>query len=324
MSPANNKRLSFSVSLVTQNKRTFFTLTMPIQTLAKTCFVSRREEDPVKGFQRYLDRNRALDIANYIDQGGTIPNSIVLSAQTEAALVASSHNKTIQFNGTPKAFLILDGQHRVYGFSMATASLRVPVVIYNGLSRRDETRLFIDINTKQRPVPNELLLDIKQLAEYETDAEQRLREMFDLFNSSPDSPLIGLMSPNRRQTKKISRVTFNTALKPLMSLFGEHDTKNTYEAVNSYVSAFVEGMHLTDSANKLTDSTVFRSIMLLFPDIAQRVQDRHGAEYTKDNFWEILEPMFSRIKASVFIDHGRSAAEMKDAYTKCLKADFLL
>ena len=34
----------------------------------------------------------------------------------------------------PEAFLILDGQHRVYGFSLAKTSLRVPVVIYNNLT----------------------------------------------------------------------------------------------------------------------------------------------------------------------------------------------
>ena len=60
--------------------------------------------------------------------------------------------------------------------------MRVPVVVYNGLSRTDETRLFIDINTKQRPVPPQLLLDIKRLAEIEDSSEITLREIFDRFH----------------------------------------------------------------------------------------------------------------------------------------------
>lgn len=100
-----------------------------------------------------MDDKRAHQIAEYIDTGlGTIPSSIVLSAQPEAKLKIVGGGKTLEFQKTQKAFLILDGQHRVYGFSFAKTALRVPGVIYNGLSRRDESRLFIDINTKQRPV----------------------------------------------------------------------------------------------------------------------------------------------------------------------------
>jgi DGQHR domain-containing protein len=122
------------------------------------------------GFQCLLDKERAQQTAEYIDNGlGTIPNSIILSAQSEAMLKVVGRGKTLEFRDTQKSFLILDGQHRVYGFSLAKTSLRVPVVVYNGLSCKDESRLFIDINTKQRRVPNELLLDIKQLAEYETE-----------------------------------------------------------------------------------------------------------------------------------------------------------
>ena len=186
----------YSVSLVTQGKHRFYTLTVPSKVLASTCFVTTRFDDPIEGFQRRLDEGRAKQIAEYIDEGlGTIPNSIVLSAQNDAELKVIGRGKTIQFRNIQKAFLILDGQHRVYGFSLARTSLRVPVVIYNGLSKRDESRLFIDINTKQRPVPNELLLDIKNLAEYENDDEHQLRELYDLFNSKTSSPLLGLMTP---------------------------------------------------------------------------------------------------------------------------------
>jgi len=149
-------RLRYSVSLVRQGDYQFYTLTMPSEVLARTCTVSTRDEDPIKGFQRELDKKRADEIAHYIDEGlGTIPNSVVLSAQPAAELRVIGRGKTLEFNDTPAAFLILDGQHRVYGFSKTRKSLRVPVVVYNGLTRQQESRLFIDINTKQRPVPSQ-------------------------------------------------------------------------------------------------------------------------------------------------------------------------
>src|ERR1039458_853603 len=101
----------YSVSLVTQGNHRFYTLTLPSEVLANTCFVTTRDEDPKIGFQRVLDGKRAQEIANYIDVGfGTIPTSIVLSAQPSAELKVVGKGKTLEFTDAPKAFLILDGQ----------------------------------------------------------------------------------------------------------------------------------------------------------------------------------------------------------------------
>ena len=62
----------------------------------------------------------------------------------------------------------------------------------------------MDINTKQRPVPNELLLAIKRLADTETTREALLRDIFDAFDKEPNSPLLGLMSSSERRAGKIS------------------------------------------------------------------------------------------------------------------------
>ena len=106
-------RISYTASLITQGKHRFFTLSMPSDVLAETCIVEPRNEEPIEGFQRALDERRARDIANYIDSGfGTIPSSIVLSAQTDADLQYRRTTRTLSFQKTPRAFLILDGQHR--------------------------------------------------------------------------------------------------------------------------------------------------------------------------------------------------------------------
>lgn len=181
--------LTYSVSLVTQGRHKFYTLSMPSDVLAECCTVDTRIDNPIEGFQRKLDPRRADDIARYIDEGmGTIPSSIVLSAQADAQLKYTRARRSITFKKTPKSFLIIDGQHRVFGFAKAKSTLRVPVVIYNSLTRAEECKLFIDINTTQRPVPNELLLDIKRLAETETTDEAILTDVFDLFTSESDSP----------------------------------------------------------------------------------------------------------------------------------------
>lgn len=319
------QRLRYSVSLVTQGKHRFYTLTVPSEVLARTCFVTTREEDPVAGFQRVLDKSRAQQIADYIDSGlGTIPSSIVLSAQPDAELKMVGGGKTIEFNDTNKAFLVLDGQHRVYGFSLAKTSLRVPVVVYNALSRRDESRLFIDINTKQRPVPNELLLDIKKLAEYEDDTEQLLREIYDSFASSAGSPLFSLLSPYAKAAGKISHVTFNAAVKPLVPIFSESDPEKVYRAISSYLQAFLNCASEAKLKSNITNPIIFRAVLGLFPEVAQRVKDKHGADYTAAHFYEVLESVVPKIKQAQLSSPGNSVRLLQESLLKILKRTFTL
>ena len=50
------KKESYSCSLISQGSTKFYSLTMPSEVLAETCFVSMRDSDPKDGFQRTLDQ----------------------------------------------------------------------------------------------------------------------------------------------------------------------------------------------------------------------------------------------------------------------------
>lgn len=316
----NNEKVNYTASVVTQGEHRFYTLTMPADVLANTCFVVARDENPEEGFQRLLNKERAQQIADYIDSGlGTIPTSVVLSAQPEAEFTYNGRTKSVSFIPTERAFLVLDGQHRVYGFRLSNSNLRVPVVIYSNLNKKTESRLFIDINTKQKPVPNELILDIRRLAEYQNDEETILGEVFDLFDTEPASPLLGLMSPAKRAKGKISRVTFNAALKPILRLFGEANSTEIYEPLSSYVAAFRRQNDVNKPDIEVTDPIVFRALMAVFPDISQRVQDKHGREYTVDNFEGIFEEMLGNLKNSTLKAAGKSVKNYAEALRSALK-----
>lgn len=313
----------FTFSLITQGKYRFYSLTLDSDLLAKICFVTTREEDPKAGFQRVLDKRRALEIAAYIDSGlGTIPTSIILSAQPEAELQLIKNRKIIEFSEKPSSFLVLDGQHRVYGFALAESKLRVPVVIYNGLTRQEESRLFIDINTKQRPVSNELLLDIKRIAEYETDSEHLIMEIFDLFNERTDSPLLGLMSPAKKSNTKLTRVTFNAALTPLLRIFQEKETEEIYEIIKNYIHAFIACLDKINVEQTIIKPTVFRAAIQLFKSVAKIVKDNYFSDYTVDNFLDVLNPIFDKAKPSWFT-HARSISNLHEKLEEELN-DFTL
>lgn len=315
-----------SVSLVRQGDHRFYSFTMPSDVLAETCFVVNRDEDPNEGFQRELDKKRATEIANYIDMGlGTIPSSIVLSAQDECEFVYDSKKKSASFLRIKKAFLIIDGQHRVYGFKLAKTALRIPVVVYENLSKRDESRLFIDINSKQRGVPTELLLDIKKMAEYENDTEQYLREIFDTFSSEVDSALYNRLSASKKEKGKVTRSVFNTALKPLVKIFGNKNPYEIYKIFNSYLIAFNEGVLVPHKLEeKAFSSTVFKAIAAFFPIVTARVKDRFGAIYSVDNYFEFTEIIGQRIKPAKIENSTNAYMPLVEHLEESLKQEFTL
>jgi DGQHR domain-containing protein len=263
------KKLSFPALLLTQNKHRFFFATIPVDSLFPSCFVSRRDEEPLAGFQRALNESRAIDISEYLAGGdGSIPSNIVLSAQTIADFAYDRKTKSLSFTEHTQAFLVLDGQHRLWGYQKCRKRHRVPVAIYQGLSRADEAKLFIDINTTQRGVPAALLLDIKHVANVETTREATLRDMFDRLRQDSESPLVGRLSPAKSIHGKISRVTFNRAIGSILTSGVMLDTEptNRYKLLRNYLNAF--DAELADK-RLLTSSAFFEAIFELFNTIVQ-------------------------------------------------------
>lgn len=321
--PVIGTRIRFSASLILQAGKQFYSITMPTDVLANCCYVTSRDENRDAGFQRVLDKKRAVDIAQYIDTGaGTIPGSVILSAQPDAELKLIGGGKTIEFTYTPKSFLVLDGQHRVYGFSIAETALRVPVVIYSGLSPKEEARLFIDINTKQRQVPNELLLDIKQLAEREDDREMLLREVFDIFAEDKNSALLGLMSSSSRQRNKVSRVTFNLAFKLALCVFSTPNATHVYQVTNAYLSAFFDILEEIGLGERLASPTVFRAIMDTFPEVARIYAAQHGKTFTKAKFVALLSPISTQTNTSKFDKNSKTVKDLSALFAKSIRKDF--
>lgn len=277
---------NISVTLITQGEHKFYSGTMEIELVAGTCSTNPRADDPIDGFQRTLDEGRAMSIAEYIRCGGTIPSSIILSAQLNSQLSYNSKNKTITFEATQGAFLILDGQHRVYGFRKLLnegVKYRVPVIIYNDLTPTQEARIFIDINTLQRPVPKELLLDIKRLAERESDDERMLDELFTSFETEPDSFLLNKLSRVDKQKGKISKVTFYDSMKSLLKEFNISNTDRLYRIINAFFLAAndVSEDHQFNLKNAISKATLFKILVSHSRAIISIISDNNSEDIDK-------------------------------------------
>ena len=277
---------NISVTLITQGQHKFYSAAMEIELIATTCSTNPREENPVEGFQRTLNEGRAIAIAEYIRSGGTIPSSIILSAQPDSELTYNSKNKTITFNEDQKTFLILDGQHRVYGFRKLLnegAKYRVPVIIYNDLTPTQEARIFIDINTLQRPVPKELLLDIKRLADRESDDDRMLDELFTSFETETESYLFNKLSRIDKQKGKLSKVTFYDSMKPILKEFNISNTNRLYKIINAFFLAAndVAEDHQFNLATSITKATLFKILVAHSRAIITMISDNNSEDIDK-------------------------------------------
>lgn len=284
------KTASYRALLINQNGRRFFFATIPVDELFPCCFVARRDEDPHSGFQRALNEPRADDIARYLSHGtGSIPSNIVLSAQSGAQIKYSARAGSISFTPLQGSFLVLDGQHRLWGYQKCSVRHRVPVAIYAGLTRADEAKLFIDINTTQRGVPAALLLDIKQIAEIESNKEELLREIFDKLSKDPKSPLVGKLSASKSLTGRISRVTFNRAVAGALTsgVLLDADADLRYRIILNYLNAF--DAEIPDK-RLLLRSAYFEAIMEVLDEAVRSTIALHG-NAKQESLQKTLRPL---------------------------------
>ena len=279
-----------------QNGKTFYLAVISSKILEGTCFISRRETDPKEGFQRNLVESRAKSITKYMDEdNGCLPTTLILSSQ----VALNYKNDSISFMPDEKIFMVLDGQHRLFGLNFSKKDYEIPVAIFEGLSIRDEVNLFIDINTNQKGVPAALLLDIKELTGKETSTEEKQRELFEKLNDN--SPLAGLLSPMKSKTGFIARNVFNEATKEFLEngYFADKDVDIIYRGVKNYLEALE--LVFVSSKNekaKITTANLFKASFAIFNEIIDKTFDKYGklkVEYLQETLQPIANADFNKI-----------------------------
>jgi len=322
------KSIGYSCLQVAQNDHRFYLTTIPVSVLFDCCFLAARHEDPHEGFQRRLNQARARDIAAYLKRGdGSIPTNVVLSAQQPVAQFRyDSKKKQLFFARENSAFLVLDGQHRLYGYQLCLEQFgidhRVPVSIYPGLNRQDEARLFIDINTKQVGVPAALLLDIKQVANTEVAEETVIRRIADRLAQDAKSPVFGKLSTDRSQAGKLSRPTFKRALWPVVktTIFAQLDDDGRYTLIRNYLIAVQSSI---SSPDYLFRAAFFEAIFDVFEEVIKSSIERHADAKLK-SIGSILQPLREVDFSEVQLNRASVSAAVKKALRQNITISKLL
>ncbi len=137
--------------------------------LLNTSYIYRKKESSLDGYQRILKPNRVNKIREAIQKEKILafPNSIILSSREKlcAGFDKSPGICKIKMPNSYLSFKVVDGQHRLMGFSKLDKNLRedhhLPVVAFEDLNKTDELQTFITINTEQKKIDPNLLLILK-------------------------------------------------------------------------------------------------------------------------------------------------------------------
>lgn len=199
-------------------------------------------------YQRVIKKNRLKQVRDFVDEGGYFPNSILISVDTGKKDCwfdpdsPKSAKNTIARAGIlhlPKRYrsaYIIDGQHRLYGYSDSNHAEdnTIPVVAFLNLDRKEQLKLFMEINENQKAVPKTLrtTLESDTLWTSPSKKDQRTALMSKLAqelgenNSSPLYKRVVIGEDNQTTTMCITVNEVAAALKK-SGLFSEFAKNNT-------------------------------------------------------------------------------------------------
>lgn len=152
----------------------FFCFVTTPRHLLKISFVNHRSLNDPEGaptYQRLVSRSRMREIGEFIKAGGYFSNNLLINFHRAVRFdkIAQDESSDITFGqlylpDRYRSAWIIDGQHRLYGFSPIDDKFldqNIIVVAFEMLPKGEEADLFVTINHEQKSVPKHLLDDLE-------------------------------------------------------------------------------------------------------------------------------------------------------------------
>lgn len=215
----------------------YYEFSIEPEKLLKIGYVLHRSEANKKmmpTYQRIIKKKRLKEVRDFINSGGYFPNSIIISIDTgdrkniqfdQSSLKVDDAISKIGILHLPKRYhsaYIIDGQHRLYGYSDSkySHSNSIPVVAFINLDRSEQLKLFMDINENQKSVSKSLrtILSSDMLWDSDNLSERRdavCSKIAQMCGEEQTSPLLGrviLGEDEKNPTKCITVPAIQQAL----------------------------------------------------------------------------------------------------------------
>jgi len=291
---AGAKFVEVKASVAKQRGWRILSFVLDSNTFDRIAFVSRRDDDKDAGYQRNLSKQRAADIARYIDkENGCIPNSILVNLEEGATY--DEKTETLRIPDQPKAAWVIDGQHRMFGLRQARTAYDLVITAFLGLDVAEQAKQFKTINSKQKGVPTSLLYDLLDLTKDGTYVQQRGHELATRLNDDPESPWYGHIDLTGSGDGLITQTRVVAAVEGLISDRGalfQYSEEEQYGILKNYFTA-VKAIFASDWGNKnsvLTKALGFSAWLIVLPQVLticlQRFQN-----FTVKSILAVLAPI---------------------------------
>ncbi len=172
-----------------------YTLPMRVQDVVFLHYVAVRGKDEEQGsVQRVLSQRRVAAIKQFILKGNRFFNTFILN-WTDSQTSPTFADVRASIPIVRRAAQVIDGQHRLAGLEAAMredGSIGTQMILVSlcvGLSTAEAARIFLNINSEQKPVPKSLIIDL--FGEVEPDPDHhinRAKDIADELNENLDSP----------------------------------------------------------------------------------------------------------------------------------------
>ncbi len=212
-----------------------YTFPMLVKDLIKISYVAVRGRDKEEGaVQRVLNKKRISSIKQYVLEGNMFVNTFVINWVDENYAPEIDAKKAI-IPLVDSVAQLIDGQHRLEGLKEAVkvdediSEKKVLVSMVIGLKTKDAAKIFININTEQKPAPKSLIFDLYGVTEDDKNfAITRSGDIAKELNENVESPYYNLVKypGNPRGKGRIDLSTIIGILKKYVDIDGKFVEKN--------------------------------------------------------------------------------------------------
>ena len=216
--------------------------------LLKSCYVSRRRNRS-KGYQRILNKTRIKKMLTNINRSDslTFPNSILISTPTLTEQIIPKENcpkiTKINFPTSYTSCKIIDGQHRLLGFSKISPELQkdhsLPVIAIPDLDENMEIKTFIAINTNQKRIDANLLLLLKSDQTWGKNTKEYYEKIAVLSSLRLNKTFLKNRVYSGLEKKSKDSITLNTLV---TSMTKSKQILDTFEKTNNKIQKLFESV----------------------------------------------------------------------------------
>lgn len=177
-----------------------YTFPMKVRDLLQIQYVAPRGVSTEQGaVQRILNKKRITQIKDFVLLGNTFVNTFILN-WTDSENLPKIKKDTLNIPLQGRRAQILDGQHRIAGLQEAVntkpeiGDTEVIVSLCIGLKTQDAAKIFLNINSEQKPVPKSLIYDLfGEAIEDKEHAINRVTDIINFLNTTEESPFFQLV-----------------------------------------------------------------------------------------------------------------------------------